>query len=225
MEINLPTLSGDIAALYEKGLDSSKITQLFVDLSLEQALVFSLLFLPFYLLAWLVIFKLFNFESKIRNRAVFLLVAAYFGSILFLKIEGKSQLERETIKKDVTYYMAYHFTPIVPTQKLCNSLEISKEQLMVMKRKDKNQSFSLVDDQFHLKDPEIAKFMKERIKLLRSLMLQKIQKDKSVAVLELVEETKEFGKVSKEVIKRIVDDNPTEMRYKEADERTIISSP
>lgn len=226
MKFDLPKLADQLSSFYETGLGSQRVVQLFVGLSLEEALVLSLLFLPFFLLACLAIFKLFNYSSKVTRYTTPVLIIAYFLSIGFLKLRGEQDKKVKQIKNDVIYYMTYHFDHVVPYKDLSQAIKVEVDDLYLMKEKDQLNSFSFIGEDLHLKDPELAQLMNDRVSQLSASLLNAVQEtDAPLPIEEIIADAKDFGEVSEEIIKEIVANSSSDIQYISSDEGDFVSVP
>ena len=224
MEINLPILADQLSSIYESGLGSTKVTQIFAGLSLEEALVFSLFFLPFFLLAWLAVFKLFDIQGGAKKISVLILVVAYIFSISFLKIKGEQKMKAEKLKNDVTYYMMHNFIRQVPTESLCKALKIESYELVEMKKIDTENSYIIIDQKIILKEPKIIKLMKAREDLLKDFVQEIVEKQDSLDVTEIAKTT-DFGNVSTEVIENIFSKTEGEIKLiKDKNNKLVLTN-
>jgi len=83
--------------LKESSGRAEEIVRILYDLSLGEAVMYSFLFLPFFLFACLGILRLMGYEKGTRRLVVPVLVVVYCTSLAFMKIEGAHSLRLNNV--------------------------------------------------------------------------------------------------------------------------------
>ena len=227
MDFSLPSyaesqINSEISMYLSKSEDANKLTQLLKSLSTEEALLVGFLVLPFLLVGWNAVLRIYDVKSTLRQISMFFLVIVFSALVAFLKYSGEITIEDVATKDKVAYYMAYNCLQQASIDSLCNHMDVN-EALLLRLTNFESKSFAIIKGKLHIIDAELISIVKNRLEELLNIIEASNPDNISVDSIIQYASNRNVGNLSAQTIKNEIESRSGKLKYLESSTGDLIT--